>query len=115
MKRARIILSDQAQEVYDYLNKEAPKSKLERMILNAINNKKEFIKTNPHYGVPIAKDRIPLEYKVKYGATNLFRVELPDFWRMLYTLTNNDSEIEIIVFVLDIMGHNRYNKKFCYK
>jgi hypothetical protein len=115
MKRARVVFSEQAQEVYAYLNKEAPRSKLERMILKAINTKKEFIKTNPHYGVPIAKDRIPLEFKVKYGATNLFRVELPGFWRMLYTLTNDDSEIEIIAFVLDIMDHNRYNKKFGYK
>ena len=57
------------------------------MILNAIDSKKESIKMNPHYGVPIAKDRIPLEFKVKYGATNLFRVTLPNFWRMLYTLT----------------------------
>ena len=36
-------------------------------------------------------------------------------WRMLYTLTNGETEIEIIAFVLDIMDHDKYNKKFGYK
>jgi len=56
-----------------------------------------------------------MEYVEKYGITNLFRVELPNFWRMLYTLTNSESEIEIIAFVLDIIDHKKYNKKFGYK
>ncbi len=36
------------------------------------------------------------------------------FWRMLYTLTNNE-EVEIIAFVLDILNHQTYNKKFGYQ
>jgi len=46
---------------------------------------------------------------------NLFRVELPKFWRMLYTLTNGNSEIEIIAFILDVIDHKEYGKKFGYK
>jgi hypothetical protein len=34
---------------------------------------------------------------------------------MLYTLTNNENEIEIIAFVLDVMDHKKYNKRFGYK
>jgi hypothetical protein len=34
---------------------------------------------------------------------------------MLYTLTNDDTEVEIIVFVFDIVDHEKYNKKFGYK
>jgi len=33
---------------------------------------------------------------------------------MLYTLTNNE-EVEIIAFVLDIISHPDYDKKFGYK
>ncbi|MDG6218827.1 MAG: hypothetical protein QCI00_05255 [Candidatus Thermoplasmatota archaeon] len=58
---------------------------------------------------------IPQEYKDKYGITNLFRVELPDYWRRLYTLTDGESKIEIIAFVLDIIDHELYDKKFSYK
>ncbi|MDD5182517.1 MAG: hypothetical protein PHC66_05130 [Candidatus Nanoarchaeia archaeon] len=115
MKIIRVILSPEAEEVYKYLNEQAPGSKTEKIILNALNNKVEFLKSNPHYGDPIAKKLIPEEYKQKYGITNLFRIELPNFWRMLYTLTNNESEIEIIAFVLDIIDHPKYNKKFGYK
>ena len=115
MKTVRVILSPEAEEVYKHLNEQAPDSKTEKIILNALNKKIEFLKSNPHYGDPIAKTLIPAEYKQKYGVTNLFRVELPKFWRMLYTLTNNESEVEIIAFVLDVMNHKDYNKKFGYK
>ncbi len=115
MKRARIILSPEAEEVYNYLNKEASKSKTERAILNAFNKKKDLIKNNIHYGEPIAKSKIPEAYKKSYGVTNLFWVDLPDAWRMLYTLTNDESQIEIIAFVLDIFDHKAYEKKMGYK
>ncbi len=115
MKKVRIILSPDAKEVYVHLNEEAASSKTERSILNAINKKVEFIKANPHYGNPIPKAVIPDEYKKKYGVTNLFRVELPSFWRMLYTLTNNETEVEIIAFVLDLVDHKKYDKLFGYR
>jgi len=110
-----VVLSPEAEEVYKHLNKEAPTSKTERMILNAINKKVELIKMNSHYGDPIAKDLIPQEYKEKYDVKNLFRVELPNYWRMLYTLTDDETKIEIIAFVLDLVDHSTYNKKFGYK
>jgi hypothetical protein len=115
MKQVRVILSPEAKEVYGFLNEESPNSKEERMILRAINQKIELIKTNPHFGNPISKKLIPKEYIEKYGARNLFRVELPNFWRMLYTLTAGETRIEIIAFVLDIIDHPTYNKKFGYK
>lgn len=114
MKEVKIILSPEAGEVYKKLNSEAESNKQSRMILKAVNNKIDLIKSNIHYGNPIAKNLIPNEYKIKYGAINLFRVELPAFWRMLYTLTNNE-EIEIIAFVLDIIDHPTYDGKFGYK
>tara|TARA_Y100000310_G_C20478244_1_gene713464 strand:- start:167 stop:520 length:354 start_codon:yes stop_codon:yes gene_type:complete len=115
MKRVRLKLSPEAEEVYKHLNEEAPTSKTERMILKAVNQKVELIKSNPHFGNPIAKKIIPVEYQKKYGITNLFRVELPSAWRMLYTLTDGESEIEIIAFVLDVIDHKQYDKKFGYR
>ena len=58
----------------------------------------------------IAKRLIPKEYGVK----NLFRVELPNFWRMIYALRTEENQIEIIAFVLDIFDHKKYNKRFGY-
>jgi len=114
MKNIKVILSPDSKEVYVYLNKEAKNFKTEKSILRSINQKIEFIKENPQYGDPISKDKIPKEYKEKYGNINLFRVELPNFWRMLYTLIEGDTKIEIIAFILDIIDHKIYNKKFGY-
>lgn len=115
VKQVRVVLSPDAEEVFLFLNKEAANSKIESSILRAIQKKVELIKTNIHYGVPVAKHLMPAEYKIKYGITNLFRVELPNYWRMLYTLTDGDTTIEIVAFVLDIIDHKKYNKKFGYK
>jgi hypothetical protein len=115
MKPVRVVLSEDATEVYKYLNSRASGSKIERSILKSIKSKTDLIKMNTHYGDPIPKELIPNYYKVKYGVTNLFHVELSNFWRMLYTLTNDEKEVEIIAFVLDIIDHETYNKKFGYK
>ena len=115
MKPVKVILSPEAEEAYKQLNAVAADSKIERSILNALEKKEELIKMNMHYGEPIAKKLIPKEYITKYGVTNLFRVELPNFWRMLYTLTEGETKIEIIAFVLNVIDHDKYNKKFGYE
>ena len=114
MKIIRVVLSEEAEEAYRYLNENAENSKIERSILNSINRKVELIKANPHYGEPISKKLIPQEYVEKYGITNLFRVELSSYWRMLYTLTDGETVLEIVAFVLCISDHKEYDKKFGY-
>jgi hypothetical protein len=59
MKKIRVIMSSDAKEVYEHLKWEASRFKTERTILNAITNKIEIIKSNPHYGDPIAKTTYP--------------------------------------------------------
>ncbi|MFH0836072.1 MAG: hypothetical protein V1834_02810 [Candidatus Micrarchaeota archaeon] len=112
--KAKIVFSEEAKEVFDYLTREAPKSKIERSILKAVENKTRLISQNTHYGQAIAKKLIPIEYIQKYDVTNLFRVELPNFWRMLYTVTESENRIEVIAFVLDLIDHDKYDKKFGY-
>ena len=82
-------------------------------LLNAINRLFEVIVNNPFYGENAKKDLIPKEYRQKYDADNLFIADLPDYWRMIYTLESD--EIEIIAFVLDIIDHDQYNKKFKFR
>jgi hypothetical protein len=40
-------------------------------------------------------------------------VELTGFWRMLYTIKGD--QIEILCFVLDILDHRDYEKRFGYR
>jgi hypothetical protein len=111
MEKTRVILVPEAKEIYNYLK--ISHSKTENSIFRAIHQKVELIKANRNYGNNIPKRLIPNYYKKKYGITNLYRVELPNFWRMLYTLRKD--KIEIIAFVIDIVDHDNYSKKFGYK
>jgi hypothetical protein len=113
MRKIRTLLSSEAEKAFKELNFKAKNSKIEASLLKSIQNKIELIKINPQYGNPIEKRKIPKIYKEKYKITNLFRLELTNFWRMDYTLRNN--EIEIIAFVLNIMDHDKYNKIYGYK
>ena len=113
-KKVKIILSQDAKKVYKYLNKESKNSKLEKSIFNAIKQKIELIKENFQYGDPVSKKLVPKKYIKKYGITNLFRVELPNYWRMLYSVQEGESRVEIIAFVLDIIDHDDYDKLFGY-
>ena len=107
-----VVFSPEAEEVYEYLKKKAPSSKIERTILKAVDQKIEIIKSNRHYGRPMPSNRIPVEYRLKYGVENLFKIKLPNFWRMLYYLTEGESRLYVIAFVVDIIDHRQYDRKF---
>src|SRR3989344_4301779 len=115
-KKVKVILLGQADIEYKKLNeivgqqiKEGKENSDEMQLLRSIKQKVDFIKANPFYGDNIPKKLIPKDYNVQ----NLWRVELTNFWRMLYTIKGD--EIEIICFVLDILDHKRYDKIFGYK
>jgi len=115
-KPVRVILIGEADLEYKKLNEivgqqiqQGKENSQEMQLLKSIKQKIEFIKANPFYGDSISKKLIPAEYNVQ----NLWRTELTNFWRMLYTIKGD--QIEIICFVLDIIDHNKYNKKFGYK
>ena len=115
-KSVKIILSPEAKEAYKHLIFESQNSKVEHSILTALDKKFELVKSNPHYGYPISKNiLVHTEYPVESGVNNLFRVELPNYWRMLYTLKNDESETNITCVVLDVIDHKEYNKMFGYR
>ncbi len=78
-RNIKVIFSENAMEVFSYLNREASSSKVEKSILRAIRQKTELIKHNAHYGNNLPKRLIPKEIIKKYEVTNLYRIELPNF------------------------------------
>ena len=119
-KKIAIKLVGDAEKAFKELNRIVGKqrsngitSSKDITLLNAINRVFNVIVNNPFYGENAKKDLIPKEYRQKYDADNLFIVDLPDYWRMIYTLERD--EIEIIAFVLDIIDHEDYNKKFGFR
>lgn len=116
MKPARAILIDDAKASFELLNKivgeqtsKGIKNSDEIKLMNSINQKVALIKQNPFYGDNIKKEQIPKKLNVQ----NLWRVELSQFWRMLYTIKGD--QVEIVCFILHILDHPTYDKLFGYK
>lgn len=87
--------------------------KVHRQLLVAIEREKDNLFVNPHRGIQIEKRKIPKQYVTEYGVTNLWKINLPGYWRIIYTITGN--EVEIISILLEFMDHKAYDKKFGYK
>jgi hypothetical protein len=87
--------------------------KVHNQLLVAIEREKDNLLLNPHRGIQIEKRKIPKEYVDEYGITNLWKIDLPGYWRMIYTITGN--ELEIISILLEFLDHPTYDKKFGYR
>jgi hypothetical protein len=91
-KEVRVFLRGQAKEAYLELKERHDKEA--RSIFRSFERAKEILKSNPQYGSPIAKNRIPESLR-RTGVKNLYRAELSNCWRMLYTLEGTRVEIRI--------------------
>ena len=109
-KEVRVMLKGQAKE--SYIELKGRNDQEAQTILRSIHRVIEILKQNPQFGDPIAKDLIPESLK-KEGIVNLYRAELSNFWRMVYTLEG--TQIEIFTFVLNIVDHPTYNRLFGYR
>ena len=119
-KSIRVTLVGDAEQAFHDLNKIVGEQRLkgvlsskEITLLTALHRLFDLLKENPFYGENSKKSLIPKKYLVKYGAENLFIADLPDYWRLIYTLESN--EIEIITFVLDIVDHDAYDGIFGFR
>ena len=119
-KEVRVVIVGDAKDAYEKLNEvvgmeisESITSSFNQTLFNAIKQKIDLLKQNPEFGMHIPKDRIPRDYTINYDATNLWKVDLPKAWRMIYTLRG--SEVEILTIILDLFDHKEYEKKFRYR
>ena len=82
---------------------------LKKQIEKAIENLRE----NAFCGIQIPKRLIPKEYIKKFGdLTNLWKYNLPDAWRLIYTIKNNN--ISILSVILEWLDHKEYERRFNY-
>ena len=88
-------------------------SSVNQSIFRSIERVKGWLRDNPFAGEQVQKSMIPKCYLEKYEVTNLWRIDLSDYWRLIYTIQS--SEVKIIDFVLDIVDHKKYDNIFGYK
>lgn len=127
-KRVVVKLLGEAKDEYLKLSETVTKemqsntgSSLHQTLLRSINSKIALLKTNYDYGIQIPRKLIPHRYAAEYGVTNLWKVDLSNYWRLIYTLRQPQREetsveiIEIYLDILDIFDHDKYNKVFGYR
>ena len=119
-KEVNIKLSEEADNVYQELNKIVGEEKIKgidssfhQTLLRSIIRVRDLLKQNPFAGDQVPKRQMPPKYIQKFDVDNVWRIELADRWRLVYTITGN--QIEIITFVMDIFDHKDYDKVFGYK
>ena len=93
-KEVRVFIKGQARESYISLKTRTDKEA--QGLLNSINWVTEILKHNPQHGNPIPKRLIPKSL-LKEGIQNLYRIELSNYWRMLYTIEGTKIEILILL------------------
>ena len=70
------------------------------------------LKKNPMCGTKIQKKLWPKKYKQKYGINNLWKYDLPNAWRIIYTIETD--EVTIVSIILEWFSHKDYEKRFKY-
>ncbi|MBU3905355.1 MAG: type II toxin-antitoxin system YoeB family toxin [Nanoarchaeota archaeon] len=83
--------------------------KLYDFIYRAINE----LEKDPFTGLHISKKLMPKLYVKKYNAQNLWKYDLPNGWRLIYTIKRN--EILIVSVILEWFNHKNYERRFGYK
>jgi len=87
-------------------------SKTERRLYDSLMRAFEDIEKAPTAFIHIRQKLIPKEYVTKYGIDNLWKYDLPNGWRLLYSLGRD--EIEIIAIILEWFDHKNYERRFGY-
>ncbi len=79
-----------------------------KFVDQAIND----LKANPTSGIKVPKHLWPKEYIQKYSITNLWKYDLPNAWRLVYTIESD--EVRIVSIILEWFSHKDYEKRFKY-
>jgi Txe/YoeB family toxin of Txe-Axe toxin-antitoxin module len=87
---------------------DSSEKKLFKLINKALNNLEE----NAFCGIQIPKKLIPREYLIKYNVKNLWKYNLPDGWRLIYSIINDD--IVVISLIVEWLDHKDYEQRFKY-
>jgi hypothetical protein len=77
-----------------------------------IDRARHDIKKNPMCGTKIPKQVWPKEYIKNYSIANLWKYDLPNSWRLIYTI--KEDEVIIINVVLEWFDHKGYERRFNY-
>jgi len=84
----------------------------ERELFKYIKQALDNLKQNAWAGIQIPKKLIPPIYMKRYYAHNLWKYDLPQGWRLIYTI--GKEGVEVVSLILEWMDHKEYERRFNY-
>jgi hypothetical protein len=108
LRAEEVILSPNAHRALEHLKRspEPPSASVARRVRGL----KSVLLADCLHGEVVKKDRIPRGLEANYGLENLYIVDLPSFWRLLYTIVRDRGKRYIIV--VEIVDHETYDQWF---
>jgi Txe/YoeB family toxin of Txe-Axe toxin-antitoxin module len=100
-------IDSKVKEEYEKAKVEDPQ--LFKFLERATNDLKE----NPFCGIKIPQNLWPKEYIRKYSIDNLWKYDLPNAWRLIYTISKD--RVQILAIILEWFDHKDYEKRFGYR
>ena len=82
----------------------------DRQLHAAIVRATKALEANPQYGIRVPSRLIPKLHVRKYGVNNLWKINLPRAWRLLYSVVAD--EVQIVSMVLEWLTHKEYERRF---
>lgn len=116
----RVIFTQEAEQEYQKLleimkqekEKDIQNSENQKLI-KSIDEKIERLKYAPQSGIQIPKKIFPSKYIFTHDINNLWKMNLFNYWRLIYTLRGD--RVEVLCVILDLIDHPTYNKIFGYR
>lgn len=83
-------------------------------IKNAVNEIIQALKNDSIVGEHVLRSQIPQYYIQRHNVQTLYRVALPKQWRLIYTFHTFNEGQKPKVLLLELVDHDKYNKRFGY-
>ncbi len=108
--KAEIVFADE--KLKQAFNKLKDSKTEDKQLYDLLERAFEDIEKNPSGFIHVPGNLIPKEYRQKYGIDNLWKYDMPNGWRLLYSLAK--EKVLLIAIILEWMDHKSYERKFRY-
>src|SRR3989344_2874805 len=109
-KSSRIIFVDEKIKISFEKLKDSNKSENKELYV-WLTHAFSAIEDNAFCGIQIPKRLIP-KYYSKFNVKNLWKYNLPDGWRLIYSITGSD--VVVLSTVIEWLSHKEYDRRFGY-
>ena len=108
--KSKVVFADKkVKESYEMLKDSKTEDK---RLLKWLDRAFDDLAENAFSGIQIPKKQIPKTYIKNFGIDNLWKYNLPNAWRLVYSVARD--EVIVISIVLEWMSHKEYEERFNY-